>query len=29
VFAALDGMFFTQFFEATLIPMYLIIGIWV
>ncbi len=28
VFAALDGMLFFVFFEATLIPMYLIIGIW-
>ncbi|HLR78363.1 MAG TPA: NADH-quinone oxidoreductase subunit M, partial [Burkholderiaceae bacterium] len=28
VFAALDGMLFYIFFEATLIPMYLIIGIW-
>ena len=28
VFAALDGMLFYVFFEATLIPMYLIIGIW-
>ena len=29
VFAALDGVLFYVFFEATLIPMYLIIGIWV
>src|SRR5215468_2313700 len=28
VFAALDGALFYVFFEATLIPMYLIIGIW-
>ena len=28
VFAALDGLLFYVFFEATLIPMYLIIGIW-
>lgn len=28
VFAALDGLLFYIFFEATLIPMYLIIGIW-
>ena len=28
VFAALDGMLFYVFFEATLIPMYLIIGLW-
>jgi NADH-quinone oxidoreductase subunit M len=28
VFAALDAMLFFIFFEATLIPMYLIIGIW-
>ncbi|GAB3474429.1 NADH-quinone oxidoreductase subunit M [Polaromonas eurypsychrophila] len=28
VFVALDGMLFYVFFEATLIPMYLIIGIW-
>ncbi|MDT7521411.1 NADH-quinone oxidoreductase subunit M [Rhodoferax sp. TBRC 17198] len=28
VFSALDGMLFYVFFEATLIPMYLIIGIW-
>ena len=28
VFASLDGMLFYVFFEATLIPMYLIIGIW-
>jgi len=28
VFAALDGMLFYIFFEATLIPMYLIIGVW-
>ena len=28
VFAALDGMLFYVYFEATLIPMYLIIGIW-
>lgn len=28
VFAALDGVLFYVFFEATLIPMYLIIGIW-
>ena len=28
VFSALDGLLFFVFFEATLIPMYLIIGIW-
>ena len=28
VFTAVDGMLFYVFFEATLIPMYLIIGIW-
>ncbi|TFL13823.1 NADH-quinone oxidoreductase subunit M [Pusillimonas caeni] len=28
VFASLDGMLFYVFFEATLIPMYLIIGAW-
>ncbi len=28
VFASLDAMLFYVFFEATLIPMYLIIGIW-
>lgn len=28
VFAALDGMLFYVFFEATLIPMYIIIGSW-
>ncbi|NYT62274.1 NADH-quinone oxidoreductase subunit M [Alcaligenaceae bacterium] len=28
VFVALDGMLFYVFFEATLIPMYLIIGVW-
>ena len=28
VFAALDGLLFYIFFEATLIPMYIIIGIW-
>lgn len=28
VFSAQDGMLFYVFFEATLIPMYLIIGIW-
>ena len=28
VFCAVDGMLFYVFFEATLIPMYLIIGIW-
>ena len=28
VFSALDGLLFYVFFEATLIPMYLIIGIW-
>ncbi|HPK31643.1 NADH-quinone oxidoreductase subunit M [Ottowia sp.] len=28
VFSALDGVLFYVFFEATLIPMYLIIGIW-
>ena len=28
VFSALDGMLFYVFFEATLIPMYLIIGMW-
>ena len=28
VFSSLDGLLFYVFFEATLIPMYLIIGIW-
>jgi len=28
VFSAIDGMLFYVFFEATLIPMYIIIGIW-
>ena len=28
VFCALDGLLFYVFFEATLIPMYLIIGVW-
>ena len=28
VFCALDGLLFYMFFEATLIPMYLIIGVW-
>ncbi len=28
VFAAADGLLFYVFFEATLIPMYLVIGIW-
>jgi NADH-quinone oxidoreductase subunit M len=28
VFAALDGLLFYMFFEATLIPMFLVIGIW-
>jgi NADH-quinone oxidoreductase subunit M len=28
VFSAIDGLLFYVFFEATLIPMYLIIGIW-
>lgn len=28
VFAALDGLLFYLFFEATLIPMYIIIGVW-
>ena len=28
VFTALDGLLFYVFFEATLIPMYLIVGIW-
>ena len=28
VFSALDGMLFYVFFEGTLIPMYLIIGVW-
>ncbi|TFW28705.1 NADH-quinone oxidoreductase subunit M [Duganella callida] len=28
VFAAMDGLLFYFFFEATLIPMYIIIGIW-
>jgi NADH-quinone oxidoreductase subunit M len=28
VFSALDGLLFYIFFEATLIPMYLIIGVW-
>ena len=28
VFCALDGLLFYVFFEATLIPMYIIIGVW-
>ncbi|GAA4331039.1 NADH-quinone oxidoreductase subunit M [Pigmentiphaga soli] len=28
VFAALDGLLFYFFFEATLIPMYIVIGVW-
>ncbi len=28
VFAAADGLLFYVFFEATLIPMYIIIGVW-
>ncbi len=28
VFASLDGLLFYVFFEATLIPMYLVIGVW-
>ncbi len=28
VFAALDGLLFYVFFEATLVPMYIIIGVW-
>jgi len=28
VFSSLDGMLFYVFFEATLIPMYIIIGVW-
>ncbi|TMH10949.1 MAG: NADH-quinone oxidoreductase subunit M, partial [Betaproteobacteria bacterium] len=28
VFTALDGLLFYTFFEATLIPMYIIIGVW-
>ncbi len=28
VFAAMDGLLFYIFFEATLIPMYIIIGVW-
>ena len=28
VFCAMDGLLFYVFFEATLIPMYLIIGVW-
>ena len=28
VFSALDGLMFYLFFEATLIPMYIIIGVW-
>ena len=28
VFSALDGLLFYVFFEATLLPMYLIIGVW-
>lgn len=28
VFAAIDGLLFYIFFEATLIPMYIIIGVW-
>ena len=29
VFSAADGLLFYVFFEATLIPMYIIIGVWV
>ena len=28
VFASLDGLLFYTFFEATLIPMYIVIGVW-
>ena len=28
VFCALDGLLFYVFFEATLIPMFIIIGVW-
>ena len=28
VFAALDGVLFSVFFEATLIPMFIIVGVW-
>ena len=28
VFCALDGLLFYVFFEATLIPMYIIVGVW-
>src|SRR5258706_7345471 len=28
VFSALDGMLFYVFFEATLVPMFIIIGVW-
>src|SRR6185503_18499254 len=28
VFVALDGLLFYVFFEATLIPMYIIVGVW-
>src|ERR1017187_6956720 len=28
IFCAFDGMLFYVFFEATLIPMYIIIGVW-
>ena len=28
VFAAIDGLLFYVFFEATLIPMYIVIGVW-
>jgi hypothetical protein len=28
IFSALDGVLFYVFFEATLIPMYIIIGVW-
>jgi NADH-quinone oxidoreductase subunit M len=28
VFVALDGLLFYMFFEATLIPMYIIVGVW-
>src|SRR5690606_941280 len=28
VFSALDGLLFYVFFEATLIPMYIVIGVW-
>ena len=28
IFAALDGMLFYVFFEASLIPLYLVIGVW-